>query len=190
MRRLRTTADGGFTLVEVLVVLVLMGVVGGVVVSSITTSFRSSANTTSRIVALQELEVALQRMTRDLRAADPLSLSTTGNFSRELGATIDRGGSISTVTYEIVEVDGDQQLVRIDTGQTLVSLVDNGGQPVFRYLDDEGADVVCTPDCATAYLRDTARIEIRLVRALPDGQDVRATTSVGIRSLRYGGTEE
>lgn len=188
-RLLRSRSEAGFTLVELLVVLVLLGVVGGVVVSAITTGLRSSANTTARITALQELEIALQRMTGDLRAANPLQLSTTGNYEREIGARIDRDGSVTDVTYEVRTVAGVQQLIRVDTGQTLVSLVDNGGEPVFRYLDEDGEDVDCSTDCSTAYLQDTSRIEIRLVRSLGNGDDVRAITSVGIRSLRYGGVE-
>ena len=186
MRAGRCRGDDGFTLVELMVVLVLLGVVGGVVVSAITTGFRSSANTTSRIVALNELEIALQRMTQDLRAADPLVLSTTGVYDQEIGARIDRGGTVSTVRYEVQDVAGEQQLVRVDTGQTLVSILDNGGEPVFRYLDDDGDDITCSTDCSSRLLT-TSRIEIRLVRSLSSGDDVRAVTSVGVRSIRYGG---
>jgi hypothetical protein len=35
----------------------------------------------------------LQRIGRDLRAADPLVLSTTGDWENDLGAEIDRSGT-------------------------------------------------------------------------------------------------
>lgn len=176
----------GFTVVELLVVMVLLGIVGSVVGSAIVGGFRSSRATTARTVALHELEVAMQRMTRDLRAADPLVLSESGDYASQLGARIDRDGTRSVVSYEIQVDDGVQQLVRVDTGQTLVSLVDNGGEPVFRYLDAEGAEIVCSTDCASDYL-GTNRLEIRLVREIPDSEPVRAITSVGVRAIRYGG---
>ena len=175
----------GFTVVELLVVMLLLGIVGGVVASAIVSGFSSSRATTARTVALHELQIALQRMTRDLRAADPLMLSESGEFDRELGARIDRDGTRSVVTYELQENGGVQQLVRVDTGQTLVSLVDNDDEPVFRYLDARGIDILCSSDCASRYL-DAARIEIRLVREIPGSEPVRAITSVGVRSIRYG----
>ena len=179
----------GFTVVELLVVMVILGIVGGVVGSAIVSGFRSSRATTARTVALHELEVALQRMTRDLRAADPLVLSESGDFDRQLGARIDRDGARSVISYEIRVDDGVQQLVRVDTGQTLVSLVDNGGEPVFRYLDAEGVEIPCSSDCASRYL-STARVEIRLVREIPGSEPVRAVTSVGVRAIRYGGNPD
>ena len=187
MGRLERSRDaGGFTLVELLVVMLLLGIVGGVVGSAFVSGLRSSSATTARTVALHELEMALQRMTRDLRAADPLVLSESGDFDSQLGARIDRDGTRSDVSYEIQLSDGVQQLVRVDTGQTLVSLVDNGGEPVFRYLDAEGIEITCSSNCSSAYL-GTARVEIRLVREIPGAEPVRAITSVGVRAIRYGG---
>jgi prepilin-type N-terminal cleavage/methylation domain-containing protein len=179
----------GFTVVELLVVMVLLGIVGGVVGSAIVSGFRSSRATTARTVALHELEIALQRMTRDLRAADPLVLSESGDYASQLGARVDRDGTRSVVSYEIQIDDGVQQLVRVDTGQTLVSLVDNGGEPVFRYLNAEGVEIPCSSDCASAYLA-TSRVEIRLVREIPGSEPVRAITSVGVRAIRYGGPSD
>lgn len=176
----------GFTVVELLVVMLLLGIVGGVVGSAIVSGLNSSRATTARTVALHELEIALQRMTRDLRAADPLVLSDSGDFDTQLGARIDRDGTRSVVSYEIQVNDGVQQLVRVDTGQTLVSLVDNGGEPVFRYLDSEGIEIQCTTDCSSKYL-GTARVELRLVREIPGSEPARAITSVGVRAIRYGG---
>jgi prepilin-type N-terminal cleavage/methylation domain-containing protein len=188
MDRLRRNDQRGFTLVELLVVLALLGIVGGIVGNAVITSFHSSRATTSRTIALHELEIGLQRMTRDLRAADPLVLSSAGDYERQIGAWIDRDGTREIVRYEIVEVNGDQQLVRVDTNQTLVSLVDNGGEPVFRYLDEAGDQIACTTDCSSAYLR-AARIEIRLVREIPNGEPVRAVTSVGVRGIRFSTDE-
>jgi prepilin-type N-terminal cleavage/methylation domain-containing protein len=192
--------DDGFTLVELLVVLILMGVVGGVAMTAIVTSLQSAAVTQSRVEALHELETALQRITRDLRVADPLRLSpdatesTLELFETDLGATIQRGGATEQVRYRLIgdADDGPQRLVREDTGQTLVTLVDNGGEPVFSYLEWDGTEIECASgdshgDCVDKLAR-AAQIKIRLVRVIgEDRTPVRAETTVSVRSIRYGG---
>jgi prepilin-type N-terminal cleavage/methylation domain-containing protein len=178
--------QGGFTLVELLVVMVLLGIVGGIVVNAVTVSLRSASHTTARIAAQHELEVALQRISRDLRAADPLVLSTTDDWETDLGAEIDRDGSRRVVQFALTAVDGQQNVVQIDSGQTLITEVDNGTEPIFRYLDQVGDPVACPVTCATSYL-GTAQVEIKLVRGIPGGSTVSAETRVAVRSIRYGG---
>lgn len=183
----RSPRDDGFTLIELLVVVVILGVVGTVVGSAIVSAMRSAQVSTARVEATQELEIALQRVTRDLRAADPLILSEDDEFEDELGASIVRGGDRTTVFYRLLEIDGRQQLVHEDTGRTLVSFVDNGDEPLFRYLDRFGEEIVCTTTCSSAYLK-SAQIEIRLVRIIDDRAPIRVTTRVSVRAIRYGET--
>jgi prepilin-type N-terminal cleavage/methylation domain-containing protein len=189
LTRLRADRDG-VTLVELLVVMILLGAVGSIVTSAVVTGLRSAAATQARIEALHELEVALQRVSRDLRAAKVLTLSPDDAFGRDLGAELDRDGVALEVRYRVVDdvVSGVSELVREDTGQTLVTLVDNdGAEPVFRYLRATGEPVPCDTDeeCRQAYLH-AAQIEISLVRAIPGQGDIRAATRVSVRSIRYG----
>lgn len=182
----RAHPEAGFTLIELMVVTLLLGVVGGIVVSALATASRSSVSTTSSIQALQELEIAMQRVSRELRAADPLELSSDGDYDTALGAEIDRGGERRVVEFALVENGGRQQLVQIDTGQTLITEVDNGSVPIFRYLDAAGEEIPCSSNCTEVY-RDAYQIEIVLLRAQRDAPPVRAETRVAVRSMRYGG---
>lgn len=184
LTRLRSDAAGA-TLVELLVVMVLLGVIGSIVTTAVIAGLTSAAETQARLEALHELEVAVQRVSRDLRAARVLSLSPVDDFARDLGAELDRDGQDLTVRYR---VDSADELIREDTGQTLVTLVDNDAtQPVFRYLTSAGLDVSCSTvdECRTAYLQ-AAQIEVSLVRAIPGQDDIRASTRVAVRSIRYG----
>lgn len=188
-------SESGFTLIELLVVLVIMGVLGGVVVSAITTSMRSASATSARIQATQELEIAMQRITRDIRAADPLELSPSGDFANEVGARVSRGGEADIVMYHLT-ADGSQlrsRVVQLDANgvpvpgtpsQRLVTNVDNGGIPVFSYLDASGKELSCALDCVTAYRR-AAQVNIHLVRRLTDGTQVVLDSRVSVRSVRY-----
>jgi type II secretory pathway pseudopilin PulG len=196
--RVRRSAgsEAGVTLVELLVVLLLLGIIGGVVASAITTALRSATATQARIDALQELEVALQRMTRDFRTASELQLApladATATFDDYLGADILRDGTLEQVRYRLVDPGGGQpqELVRVDTGQTLVTLVDNGGEPVFRYLRFDGSEVDCDglteSACGDEILEGVTTIGIRLVRDIEGRAPVRAETRVAVRSIRYG----
>jgi prepilin-type N-terminal cleavage/methylation domain-containing protein len=184
--RVMRKREEGFTLVELLVVMVLLGIVGGIVVNAVTVALRSASHTTARITAQHELEVALQRISRDLRAADPLVLSTTGDWETDLGAEIDRSGSRRVVRFTLTAVEGQQNVMQIDTGQTLITEVDNGTEPIFRYLDAVGDPVECPVTCNESYL-GTSQVEVKLVRDIPGGSSLSAETRVAVRSIRYGG---
>lgn len=202
--------EAGITLVELLVVMILLGVVGGIVTTAIVTTLQSASSTQARVLALNELENALQRVSRDLRVADPLRLSPDvtslnyvsevaddglGLFGTDLGARITRDGSSFTdVRYRLIS-DGEdepQRLVREDTGQTLVTLVDNGGVPVFAYLDAVGDELTCDSALLSLgacedLLASAAQIRITLVREIEGRRAVQADTVVNVRSIRYGG---
>ena len=150
--------ESGATLVELLVVMVIFAAVGGVVLTSTVNALQNAAATNARIDALQELELAMQRVTRDLRAADPLEL-VDGEYDTALGASILRDDARSSVRFRLIDAGDVQQMVREDTSQTLVTNIDNGGAPVFEYLDRFGQQITCTTDCDTALLQ-AAQVQV------------------------------
>jgi type II secretory pathway pseudopilin PulG len=176
--------ESGATLVELLVVMVIFAAVGGVVLTSTVNALQNAAATNARIDALQELELAMQRVTRDLRAADPLEL-VAGEYDTALGASILRDGARSSVRFRLIDVGDVQQMVREDTSQTLVTNLDNGGAPVFEYLDRFGEEITCTTDCDTALLQ-AAQVQVRFVRVIPNTTPAIVETRVGVRNLRHG----
>lgn len=184
MRRTRPRREQGSTLVELLVVMVVFGVIGSVVLSATLSAFRSSASTSARVDALQELELAMWQVTRDLRSADPLEL-VTGNYDTALGASFERGGEQRTVTYSVESVDGVDQLVRDDTGRSVVTALDNGDEPVFRYLDRFGEEISCTSTCDIDLLT-TRQVTVRLVRRIADSAPAIVETQISVRNLRHG----
>jgi prepilin-type N-terminal cleavage/methylation domain-containing protein len=201
------TDEGGFTLVELLVVMILLGVVGGVVTSAIISSMKSASASTARIMATHELEVALQRVGRDLRAADPLFISDERRYGEHVGARFLRNRHMVVVSFELRDGD-EQELVQetttydldeivdgetpevIETQHTLVTTVDNGDQPVFRYYDRAGNELTCDPAtegesyCDGVYA-SAKKVGIHLVRDIPGQSPVRAHTQVSVRNTRY-----
>jgi prepilin-type N-terminal cleavage/methylation domain-containing protein len=200
-------SEGGFTLVELLVVMMLLGVVGGVVTSAIISSMNSASRSTARIMATHELEIALQRVGRDLRGADPLFISDERRYGEHVGARFLRNRHMVVVSFELR--DGEQQeLVQetttydldeiidggtptvVETQHTLVTTVDNGDEPVFRYYDRAGDELTCDPAteggsyCDGVYA-SAKRIGIHVVRDVAGQTPVRADTQVSVRNTRY-----
>lgn len=200
-RKYGHTDQGGFTMVELLVVIVLLGVVGAGVVSAIVTALRSSAETTARIDAQQELEIALQRVTREFRVAR--SLAITDSYPTELGANIVRGGNPEKLVFFRLEPNLDEggnpdntnRLVMVDASgdRTLISLVanDENLEPLFRYYDRFGQPISCDgltdTECASELLAKTVQVEVALFRSMPGDLDpIRVQSTISARNLRYG----
>lgn len=200
--------EQGFTLVELLVALVILGVVGGMVMTAVVTSLQAATATTSRVIALDELQTAMQRVSRDLRAAELFIITDTTAVDREVTVVVFRNGEEQEVTYRVENRDGVDVLVRRDTGQTLITLVDNcevidespeenGGaeeadpigscaQPVFTYLNSDGTEIDCDGDCANAYSK-ARQVEIRFIRGIDGREPVIVESLVNVRNTRYEG---
>jgi prepilin-type N-terminal cleavage/methylation domain-containing protein len=211
----RSKAEAGFTLVELLVVLVLMGVVGGIVTSALVTGMQSSRATSARTMALHDIEVALQRVGRELRAADPLYLTDGEDYGERLGAEIVRDRSVQVVRFAVEEGDEGVDLLVQDTTvfdldaylndpdatpveqprRTLVTAIHNGDDPIFRYYRADGALIDCEVgvDGATKATCDdryaeASQIGIRLIRLVEGQSPIEAETRVTVRNTRYRST--
>jgi prepilin-type N-terminal cleavage/methylation domain-containing protein len=64
--------DSGMTLIELLVVMILMGVIGSVVTAGVVSAMQDQRRAQSRLDAITSTQRALERVTKDLRASDPL----------------------------------------------------------------------------------------------------------------------
>lgn len=210
--RRRTSDEGAVTLVELLVVVTLLGVIGGVATAGIVTTLNSARVTQARVDAIQELEIGGQRIARELRAAQSLVLAAGTDagldptpFERQLGARVLRDADDYGVIFDIVEGDGPDDPARLvsrtfpdpdnppdpddpdTTDITLVTLVNlDTDEPIFRYLDSRGQELQCVWDSCAATYAQAARIEILLRRDIgADHPPVTVRTEVAVRNVRY-----
>ena len=190
--------QAGFTLVELLVVLLLIGVIGGFVTTSIVRSMQVSRTVSERAIALHDIERSLQVVARELRVADPIYLAADGDYAFTIETEDGSEEGVQFLFQEINEYDldavgeGDPLATEPVTlpRRRLITDVDNGIQAVFTYHDEEGEEIDdCDPevsgDCAALYA-DASQIGIRLVRNLDGQEPIRAETRVNVRNTRYG----
>lgn len=64
--------DGGFTLVELLVTMFVLGILGTMVLAISISSLKTARTTQNRVVGTSQAQAATERMAKDLRSADPL----------------------------------------------------------------------------------------------------------------------
>lgn len=174
----RAREDAGFTLVELLVVLMLVGAVSSIVMSVTITAMRTASRQEDHTRTLTAAKVGLERITREIRSAN--SLTTTD--SREI-AFVTRANNVRTATRIYARVVGSttelvQEQVKSDltTGAALgtTTRVVLGGLAVGRsealftyYAGDyygEGATGTVALSPATPGSARTVGIRVRLIR--------------------------
>jgi prepilin-type N-terminal cleavage/methylation domain-containing protein len=205
----RNRGEQGFTLVELLVVVVLLGIIGGFTTTAVVTAMNNSRATSQRAIALHDIERSLQIVARELRVADPIYLTANADYAATIGAEIVRDRKIQVHTFTIEEIDDLEYLVQNiveydidDVGagipddvtpislpqRRLVTDLDNELESVFTYHDEDGSEIDCSTltvaECEDRYA-DAAQIGIRLIRNLDGQEPIRAETRVNVRNTRY-----
>ncbi len=89
--------DEGFTLVELLMVILLLGIVGSITAAGIATALKTTRQDSTRSTSTSLLDTQLQRFTRDVRVADPARL-VGGN---DLVLDVYRSGGCSRVEWRV-----------------------------------------------------------------------------------------
>ncbi len=100
-RRRRLRGEDGATLVELLTVIGVSAVVLAFITGTVVDALRAQRRQTAQVEALNDAKVAFERVTRDLRGADPLRAVAPDRISLDIVRPGDTAGR--TVTYERVE---------------------------------------------------------------------------------------
>lgn len=171
----------GFTLVELLVVILIMGVVGGFTVRALVGGYRTSADVQGRLDTQAELQDVQIDITRRLRGACP---------------TIAIGDYDTTVQLRLSNADVERYRFYLPAGEVLyedrdrwdgtawqdvsdrpiADGIDNltAGVPVFTALDADGNP--------TTSLLAVRSFRTQLRREVPDGDTLLVTTTASLRN--------
>lgn len=193
-RSLTAQDERGFTLVEVLVAIVIAAIVGGLTVGVVARSAEQERSTTSHVTTLNEGKTALERLTRDVRAADPV-LEAEPN---EIVVVVRDGSSIrwrrwhasdGVLTVEEERFDRDEAPEDWDdapteskTTQTLLRSLDDP-EP-FSYRNAAGDDLDLDADENVA--QDVRAVRVDLVLESSEGSGASLHDEVTVRNARGG----
>lgn len=191
-RRLAT--DDGVTVVELLVAITLVGIIGAITVTGLVRGMHTTRYSQDRVDALAATQTGLERMSREIRAADPLREKEEDRIALD----VRRGGSLYHYQYEVQDAGGGlyelvQELWRFDdpdefdapgwspaesdadrtSTSVLVSRL--AGDEAFTYLDTNGADA--------ASIEETRRVVVTVSRVVQDDvEPIEVETTVKVRN--------
>lgn len=157
-------SQAGFTLIELIIVLVLMTIVGATVAVFVRPAIDAYADTRERATLSDMGDTALRRMVRDIRMAVPNSLRTPGEACFELSPTV-AGGRFrmgpnaaddaqwvdtaqATTGFDVLSV-----LARTPQVGDFVVINNQSGNDVYTGANRAAITSVSTPDASQGTLR-------------------------------------
>lgn len=195
--RLDRSADSGFALVELLVVMAILGVVGAVTVAGVTNGLRTTSYAQARVETLAEAQTALERISREIRAGNPVREVT----DQTLILDVCRDGELRHYRYTVEPVGDQWELIQerwdfvrdcpaapdwtpneadADRTNTRTLIRDLTDAAVFTALDRDGAELTGT---AAENAEDAYRVVLRLQRQVQAGREpIEAETTVTLRN--------
>lgn len=105
--RLSRDGEGGSTLVELLVVMLILGVVGGIVLAGVTSGLRTTSHAQARVDSLAKTQMTIERVSREMRAADPVREVADGWLTLD----VCREGGLRHYRYSVEAVGDAWELV-------------------------------------------------------------------------------
>jgi prepilin-type N-terminal cleavage/methylation domain-containing protein len=197
-RRRDGREEDGFTLVELLVSIILLGVVGSVASAAILTATQTQRSTDGLVTARTEATKAIERISRDLRVANPLRVADANDV------TVDtlRGSTCERRRYY---VDGANRLMLsiapfttgtacgvygavpgTATSTVIADAVVTGGTPIFSYLRWDGSTsqrVAVTAPVAASSLGLVDGVVISVTVPAAPREPVTVSTQVDLRNV-------
>jgi type II secretory pathway pseudopilin PulG len=189
-RRSRGAADAGVSLIEVLVVVIMLGIVGGILTTTMISGMRTTRQEQNRSDSSSLVQTQLARLARDLRVADPIRAASatsmtvdvyrSGTCVRDTWTVASNNLVLTAVTYPTWASCKNYPTTAIATSsitKTVITGLNNGATPVFAFQDATGA-TLSSPTPTAIYV-----VNISLSQAGKEGRaGVSYSTSVGVRN--------
>lgn len=137
MTGLRFREDDGFSALELMVAIALTTLIGTIVVGSTVRVMTISAATTQRADLLSELQRTAERMTRNVRAADPITAASSTSLSV---VVYHDSATAQTVTYDVVGTELQQTVTENGVPGPTITVLDglDTSVDVLTYTVDDG----------------------------------------------------
>lgn len=183
--------DEGYTLVEMLVVVILLGIIGGIVSTTAIGGMRSTRQAQNRAYSTEAIQAQIERMARDIRVADPIraasSTSLTVDDYRNSTTCVRNTWAVSagnlvqtSITYPTWASCTAYPSTATPTStvtRTILTSLDTSSTSVFTYGDANNV-TLASPTTTQIY---NVRISITQ-SGLENRAGVTFATSVGVRN--------
>lgn len=197
--------ESGIGLVELLVVIVIMGVVGGMTVTGLVQGMRTTSQVDARIQTSTDLQRAAERVARDLRRGVWTDISMVSLPPEPAGCTYvsldpdqltlivfdgsDRYRHVYTHASGALSLDVDEW----DAGawadvsdQVVIDGLNNATAatpvPVFSFLDRDGVDLLADGSLDATDRSSVRNFRLTLVGSVTDQPDITLSTTVAARN--------
>lgn len=174
----RLEGEDGVTLVELLTAIAISVLVMGFITGTVISAMQSERRQRAQVAALNDAKMAFERVTRDIRGADPLQTAALDRVSLDVELA---DATTRTVTYE--RVGNSLVVTEAATGQTRTLVGDlAAGQPLFLFHLADGST---TTGASAVAARSVESITLRLQVDPPGaGRLVDLTNRVVLRNAR------
>lgn len=174
----RLRGEEGVTLVELLTAIAISVVVMGFITGTVISALQSERRQRAQVAALNDAKLAFERVTRDIRGADPLRTAALDRISLDVKVA---NASTRTVTYE--RTGNSLVATEAATGQARTLVADlAAGQPLFLFHLADGSTATGASAVAA---RSVESITFRLQVDPPGaGRVVDLTNRVVLRNAR------
>lgn len=185
LRRVRRGDDRGFTLVELLVVMILLSVIGAIFTGGMMSGMRADRRTRDRVNVTADLAKGVDRITKQVRVAAPviafsptsLSVETYRNGKRyRYTYTYDAAAATVSEKRDVYNTASAVTPASTSTSTLLRNVTNGASVPLFTYYDRDG--VVATT------IAKIARVQLTLVETPYQQGPIRFQTSVFLRNFR------
>ncbi|MEX0990019.1 MAG: type II secretion system protein [Actinomycetota bacterium] len=140
--------EGGFTLVEVMVTLMIMSIITTAVLGVAMRAFKDTSIISNRRDVLGDGQIALQRLTKDLRQGVSVDAGTSTASRIDVDTYID--GDPHDISWRVQGGSAPYTLVRaVDGGTAVPQLSQLASDQVFTYPDDLSVDISLDLDTHT-----------------------------------------
>jgi prepilin-type N-terminal cleavage/methylation domain-containing protein len=185
-----TRDDEGYSLVELLVVIILLGIIGGIVSTTTIGGMRGTRQAQNRAYSSESIQAQIERMARDIRVADPIRAASGTSLTVDdyRGGTCVRqtwsvsSGSLvqTSITYPAWSSCAAYPSSATPTStvtRTLLTSLNTSSTALFTYVDSSGSALASpTP----------SKISVVRISVTQNGLEGRAgvtfATAVGVRN--------
>ena len=161
----------GFTLLEVLIVVVLFGLLMGTVQETVVVGLRQVSAADKREEIRQRLTSALDRLTREISMADNVNAAQSGRFQFDTP-------SVNNVDYVYDSSAG--TLSRDDASSPLAVIVRNVTSLDFNYFDASGAQL---SEPVAGASEDTIRLVQVAATVTKDSEAITVASAAFLRNM-------